>query len=183
MSVSGYPASLQVDVATSDHLAEVRQVYEHARAIQRQQGSTVWPEFSDAAILAEISAHHLFRVVDGNTVVGIFSVAYEDEAIWGEFERGAHIYLHRIARAPGSRDTRLVDAVLAWAHAECRARGRAGLRMDTWSNNATLIAYYQRLGFDVVGQRRIEVDDRLPEHYHGIEFALLEKPVTSEDGR
>ena len=115
----------------------------------------------------------LFRVVDG-TLVGIFSVAYEDEAIWGEHERGAHIYLHRIARAPGSRDARLVDAVLAWARAECRARGRAGLRMDTWSNNATLIAYYQRLGFDVVAHRRIEVDPRLPAHYHGTEFALLE---------
>lgn len=167
--------TLRIDVATSGHLAEIRQVYEHARTIQWQQGSTVWPEFSDAAILAEISEQHLFRVVEGETVVGIFSVAYEDEAIWGEHERGAHIYLHRIARAPGSRDARLVDAVLAWGRAECRARGRAGLRMDTWSDNAALIAYYQRLGFDVVGHRRIEVDQRLPVHYHGSEFALLEK--------
>ena len=167
--------TLRVDAATSGHLAETRQVYEHARAIQRRQGSMVWPEFSDAAILAEINAEHLFRVVDGKTVVGIFSVAYEDEAIWGEHERGAHIYLHRIARAAGSGDARLVDTVLAWAHAECRRRGRAGLRIDTWSDNAALIAYYQRLGFDVVGHRRIDVNPRLPAHYHWIEFALLEK--------
>jgi len=183
MSVSEYPLSLQVDVATASDLAEIRQVYDHARTIQRQQGSTVWPEFSDAAILAEISAQHLFRVVDGKTVVGIFSVAYADEAIWGEYERGTHIYLHRIARAAGSPDARLVDTVLAWAHTECRARGLAGLRIDTWSNNAALIAYYQRLGFEVVGHRRIEVDHRLPEHYHGIEFALLEKTSDPEDGR
>ena len=165
--------TIRVDLATPDDLSAIREAYAHARLIQRQQGSTVWPEFSDGAILAEINVQRLFRVVDG-TLVGIFSVAYEDEAIWGEHERGAHIYLHRIARAPGSRDARLVDAVLAWARAECRARGRAGLRMDTWSNNATLIAYYQRLGFDVVAHRRIEVDPRLPAHYHGTELALLE---------
>jgi ribosomal protein S18 acetylase RimI-like enzyme len=166
--------TLRVDGATSGHLDEIREVYEHARLIQRQQSSTVWPEFTDDAILAEVNAHHLFRVIDGETVVGIFSVAYEDEAIGGERERGAHIYLHRIARAPSSRDARLVDAVLAWARAECRARGRAGLRMDTWSDNGALIAYYQRFGFDVVGRRRIDIDPRLPAHYHGIEFALLE---------
>jgi GNAT superfamily N-acetyltransferase len=169
---------VQVEPATPADLAAIRDAYNNARAIQREQGSTVWPEFSDASILAEVDAECLFRVVENATLVGIFSVAYEDAAIWDDRERGAHIYLHRIARAPGSRGTGLVDAVLAWARAECLALGRSGLRMDTWSNNSALIAFYQRRGFDLVGHRCINVDPRLPTHYHGLEFALLEHACT-----
>jgi ribosomal protein S18 acetylase RimI-like enzyme len=51
--------------------------------------------------------------------------------------------------------------------------------MDTWASNDTLIEYYGRLGFQVVGRRRIAPDPRLAAHYHGIELALLEKPCPS----
>ena len=111
------------------------------------------------------------------TSAGVFSVAYEDGAIWGGRERGAHIYLHRIVRASGYRGHGLVDFVLDWANAHCRALGRAGLRMDTWANNASLIAYYQRLGFELVESISIGEDSRLPSHYHGLEFALLEQSL------
>jgi hypothetical protein len=103
-------------------------------------------------------------------------VAYEDEAIWGEHERGEHVYLHRIARAATWPGRGLLDAVLAWARAHCRALGRAGLRMDTWASNDALVAFYQRQGFHMVGRRRIGNEPRLPAHYHGIEVTLLEEP-------
>ena len=166
---------MQVVPATTVDLTAIRAAYAHARAIQRERGSTVWPEFSDAAILGEVNAGRLFRVNDAGAFLGIFSVAYEDPAIWAEREHGAHIYLHRIARGPESRGTGLVDEVLAWARAQCKVLGRAGLRVDTWSDNAALIAFYRRRGFDLVGHRRIDDDPRLPAHYHGLEFALLER--------
>ncbi|MFL5576801.1 MAG: hypothetical protein ACJ79S_12610, partial [Gemmatimonadaceae bacterium] len=56
-----------------------------------------------------------------------------------------------------------------------RALGRAGLRMDTWASNEALVAFYERQGFRVVGRRRIGVEPRLPAHYHGNEFTLLEE--------
>lgn len=173
---------MRVEPATPAELSAVRAVYADARMLQREQGAEVWPEFTDAAILGEMEAGHLFRVVDGKALVGVFSVAYEDPGIWGEHERGAHLYLHRIARAAGYRGRGLLEAVLAWAGARCRALGRAGLRMDTWASNAALVAYYQRLGFDVVGQRRLAADPRLPAHYHGIELTLLEAPCGTEAG-
>jgi ribosomal protein S18 acetylase RimI-like enzyme len=171
---------MRVEPATPADLPAVRAAYADARAIQRAQHAVVWPEFGDAAILAEIAAGQLFRLVDGDAIVGVCSVAAEDPAIWGDRERGAHLYLHRIARAPNGRG--LLDVVLAWAHARCRALGRAGLRMDTWASNGALVAYYQRLGFAVVGQRRLAADDRLPAHYHGIEVALLEAPCGPDLG-
>ena len=171
---------MRVELASAADLQAVRGAYAEGRARQRDQGSTVWPEFSDDAILGEIAAQQLFRIVDGAALAGVFSVAYEDGAIWGERERGAHIYLHRIVRASGYRGQGLVDVVLDWARARCRALGRAGLRMDTWADNTSLIAYYQRLGFELIESRCIGEDGRLPPHYHGREFALLERSLGIE---
>jgi len=167
---------VRVEPAAPADLAAAREAYAHGRRLQREQGSSVWPEFPDAAILAEIAEGRLLRVVDGGAAAGVFSVAWEDPAIWGELERGAHVYLHRIARAPAWGGRGLIDAVLAWAGEACRARGREGLRMDTWASNDALVAYYRRLGFALVGRRRIAADARLPAHYHGTELALLERP-------
>lgn len=171
---------MRVESATVSDLSAIRAAYAAGRRIQRDQGTIVWPEFPDEFIVAEIEAGRLFRVIDGDALVGVFSVAYEDEAIWGARERGEHIYLHRIARAATYPGRGLVGAVLGWARAQCRALGRAGLRMDTWASNDALIAYYERQGFRVVGRRRIGKEPRLAAHYHGNEFALLEEPCGSE---
>ncbi|HEV7992879.1 MAG TPA: GNAT family N-acetyltransferase [Gemmatimonadaceae bacterium] len=167
---------MRVEPAAPADLNTVRAAYSDAREIQRRQGSSMWPEFSDAAILGEIEAGRLHRIMHDDTVAGVFTVAYDDAAIWAERERGAHLYLHRIARAAGYRGQGLIDTVLEWAHGQCDALGREGLRMDTWASNEPLIAYYQKLGFELVGKQRIGVDPRLPSHYHGIELALLEQP-------
>lgn len=168
---------MRVEPATSVDLPTVRAAYDEGRAIQREQGSSVWPAFTDAAILEEVGASRLFRVVDGAEPVGVLSVAYRDDAIWGELEQGMHLYLHRIARTKGYHGRGLMDAVLTWATIEGKRRGLNGLRMDTWASNASLIAYYRRLGFRFVCFRRLGADPRLPAHYHGIELALLERPL------
>lgn len=150
-------------------------MYAHGRAVQRAQRSITWPEFPDDVILAEMKAGKLFRIVTDAELAGIFSVAYEDGAIWGPLERGAHIYLHRIARAAGTASGGLIDAVLAWAEARCAQLGREGLRLDTWASNAALIAFYERRGFHLVGERTLGADPQLAAHYHGNTFALLER--------
>lgn len=159
-------------------LPAIRDAYENGRAMQRAQQSVVWPEFSDAAIVREIETDSLFCVLDGATMAGVFSMIDEDSLLWGDAERGAHLYLHRIARASTYRGRGLVDAILAWAHQQCSARGLEGLRMDTWASNDALIAYYSARGFRLVGTRRLDADRRLATHYHGIELALLEAPVS-----
>ncbi|MEP6730314.1 MAG: GNAT family N-acetyltransferase [bacterium] len=166
---------MQIEPATPHDLADIRAAYEHGRSTQREQKSIEWPEFTDAAILREIESQLLFRVSEDDAIIGVFSVAHDDAAIWGPHERGAHIYLHRIARAANAPRGGLVDAILEWANAQCTALGRDGLRMDTWASNTALIAFYQRRGFRLVEERRLAADPRLSPHYHGNEFALLER--------
>jgi ribosomal protein S18 acetylase RimI-like enzyme len=164
--------------ATPAHLPEVLAAYADARARQAAHGAFQWPEFTERSILDQMESGHLFRVLDGDAFVGVFTVAYEDPAIWEELERGAHIYLHRFARAATYPGRGLVDAILAWALAECEALGREGLRLDTWGNNDALIAFYESRGFTLIDKRTMGSDPRLPPHYDGLHLALLECPFT-----
>lgn len=168
---------MRIARATAADIPEIRAAYANGRETQRRVGSPVWPEFTDDAILQEINAGRLFFVTDDEAIAGVFSVAHEDRAIWGELEHGAHVYLHRIARAADWNGRGLMDVILNWAAVECHSLRRAGIRIDTWASNAELIVFYQRRGFTLVGLRHIGVDFRLPPHYHHNELALLERPV------
>jgi ribosomal protein S18 acetylase RimI-like enzyme len=170
---------MRIEPATLSDLSVIRAVYAGAREIQREQDAILWDEFPPQLTIAELEAGRLFRVMDGDEVAGVFSVAYVDGAIWGEHERGEHIYLHRIARAVTYRGRGIMGAVLEWAWAECRRLGRAGLRIDTWASNQALIDFYERQGFRFVGLRHIGIEPRLAPHYQGIELALLEAPCES----
>jgi ribosomal protein S18 acetylase RimI-like enzyme len=174
----GLTISMQIQPATSADLPAIRAAYAHGRAMQRESGSELWPEFPDTAILAEINSGGLLRVLDGNALVGVFTAVFEDAALWGDRERHAHIYLHRIARTSTYSGRGLVDAVLAWAQARGEELGLEGLRMDTWASNEALIAYYGKRGFTLVGRTRISNDSPLP-HYRGLELALMERPLSN----
>ncbi|HET7552809.1 MAG TPA: GNAT family N-acetyltransferase [Gemmatimonadaceae bacterium] len=165
---------MRVELATLLDLPAIRAVYADAREIQRAQGAILWEEFPVQLTISEVETGRLFRVMDGDALAGVFTVAYEDEAIWGERESGEHIYLHRIARATTYPGRGIMKPVLEWAWSECRRLGRAGLRIDTWASNQALIDFYERQGFRFVGVRSIGVEPRLAPHYQGIELALLE---------
>lgn len=165
---------MRVEQATHADLPVVRSAYAHAQAMQREQRAPEWPGFSDDSILSEIDGARLYRIMDGDAVAGVFTVAYHDPAIWGDMERGAHIYLHRIARTEHRASGRIMDAVISWGSARCEELGREGLRIDTWAANPALVAYYGTFGFALVTTRRMGDDPRLSPHYHGLELALLE---------
>lgn len=173
--------TMRVEPATLVDLPAVRAAYAHGRESQRALGAPEWPEFSDEAIAAEITVGRVMRVEDAGRLAGVFSMLEADPVLWGDLERGAHLYLHRIARTAGCRTPGLVAAIVEWAMAQCRVRGRAGVRMDTWASNEALISYYERLGFHRVGRRRIPPDARVPPHYHGLELALLERRLADHE--
>ena len=167
---------LRVEPARIHDMPAIHAAYAEGRAIQRARGvANPWPDFTDAALLTEIAAGRLHCVHDGATLAGVFSLTDADPDIWGARERGAHLYLHRISRAAGWRGRGLTEAAVAWAEERRRAMGREGIRLDTWADNARMIALYESFGFVQVGRCRLGADPRLSPHYHGIELALLER--------
>jgi hypothetical protein len=165
---------MHVEPTRIDDIPRIQEAYAEGRQRQRERGTLVWPEFSDASLVEEIGSGKLFRVMDGDAMAGTFAIAHEDRAVWGDRERGAHVYLHRIARSPACESRGLLRCVVEWACAHCRELKREGIRMDTAAASGQLVAYYERAGFVVVGREVIGPDPGLPAHYHGTEVALLE---------
>lgn len=165
---------MHVEPAGIGDLSRIREAYAEGRRRQRQCGTLVWPAFSDASLLAEVHARKLYRVMHDDTFVGTFAIAYEDRAVWGERERGAHVYLHRIARCPSGASRGLLPVIVDWACAHAASLQREGIRMDTAAASSRLVAYYEQAGFAVVGRHVIGPDPTLPAHYHGTEIALFE---------
>jgi ribosomal protein S18 acetylase RimI-like enzyme len=155
-------------------VSPIRSIYTDAQALQRSRRSGEWLDFGEDILLEDISAGRLFKVIADDVLAGAFILVERDDAIWGDLERGDHLYLHRIARSAQHRGKGLFADVLEWARARCRALGRAGVRMDTWANNETLLRYYERHGFRLVRRSLIGMESALPAHYRGIELALLQ---------
>lgn len=164
-----------IRVATHRELPAIQAIYAHARQMQIASGQESWPAFPAATVLEEMDRSQLLCVVDRDRIAGVFSIAYEDGALWGERERGEHVYLHRIAKAADCAVSGLLNVVLAWTHAHCQALGRSGLRMDTWASNTALIALYEGRGFRVVERIHVGHDERLPAQYYDNDFVLLEE--------
>ena len=161
--------------AKRSDLAAIQAIYADARELQRQQSIESWPDFPPDEVVRQIDRGYLYCVVDGRAIAGVFTIAYDDRAIWGERERGDHVYLHRIAKARDSRVSGFLDRILRWASDHCRTLGRVGLRMDTWASNAALISLYESRGFQQVDRVHIGYDERLPPQYHENDFVLLEQ--------
>lgn len=167
-----------VRAATTADLPAIRAAYVQGREIQLRSGLGSWIVFSDAHITNEIEHELLYCAQDGDTFVGVFSIAWSDPLIWAERERGEHLYLHRISKAAGYARPGFFAAIVSWGESIARSKGLHGLRMDTWAINVPLVDYYKSFGFAHVETRRIPKDPRLSPHYHGIDLALLERPLT-----
>jgi len=179
---NGRRSRVRIRPATPDDLPAIRAAYEAARMLQERTGSKVWPTFADDAILREVAEQQVFGVFKGGTLAGVFTLLDADPLIWGDLERGEHLYIHRMARAAGCTLPGLIDSILRWARQACLALGRAGLRMDTWASNAALVDYYERHGFHVVERRTMAPESSLPRHYHGLELVLLEQTLAPQPG-
>lgn len=165
-----------VEPARHADLEAVRAAYAEGARRQRAASGAVWPPVADALLEAEVREGRLWTVRADGRLQGVFSAVYRDPVIWGARDRGAHVYLHRISRAPGGAGG-LMGAVATWALAHAAARGLEGVRLDTWAGNEALLAHYERWGFARVGRRSIPADEVLPAHYWGIEVVLMERPV------
>ncbi len=55
---------MNTEPAAASGLPMIRVAYAHGRTLQRDAGSTVWPEFSDEAILDEVERGILFALLE-----------------------------------------------------------------------------------------------------------------------
>lgn len=116
----------------------------------------------------------MYKILNGELTLGIFSVCYSDPLIWREMENGDAIYLHRIVLNREIRDIKLFSLLLDWALKHARQKHLKKLRMDTWAENEKLINYYKSYGFRFVENYTTANTAALPVQHRNLNVALLE---------
>jgi ribosomal protein S18 acetylase RimI-like enzyme len=153
----------------------VEKIYSEARAYQFQQTGYGWPIFSHSFIAQEIAEKRHYRVLDtDDEMAGVFSIVKAEPIIWNDKDGNQAIYLHRMAIRNRYRGNNIAKEVVEWAKTEAWKHKKKFIRVDTWANNDALTDYYQKLGFEWVGKKKLPPQSDLPEHYNHIEVNLFE---------
>jgi ribosomal protein S18 acetylase RimI-like enzyme len=164
--------------ATLADLPLVFQLFEKAIQYQKSNQYIGWNSYDKDFIKAEIEQSLLYKILDGNNTICIFSVCYTDHLIWRNLEMGDALYLHRVVLNRDFQGQKIFRSVLYWAIAEARQRNLKFVRMDTWAGNARLINYYQSYGFRFVENYTTSDTTDLPIQHRNLHVALLEFAVS-----
>jgi len=155
-------------------LDEVFRLFESSIRYQEERGYNSWRNYDRSAVIRDIESKNHYKIVSGDKIVIVFSVCYSDKIIWRHRETGDSLYLHRIVVNPEFKGQRSFGVILEWAIQHGKERGIAKIRMDTWADNAKIIAYYQGFGFEWIENYTTPNTLELPVHNRNLPLALLE---------
>ena len=142
-------------------LDAVTRLLEGARDWQRGRGVGVWSPF-DRDELARDIAEGCVHVAKEHGLIGGAVTLLESEPLLWEDDAAA-LYLHRLVSARRGAGALLIR----WSRVVAQWRGKRCVRLETWSENATLRAYYERQGFRHVKDRAFPADSPAPADYRG----------------
>ena len=167
-----------VENATPEDLPFICQLFDRAIAFQKSHNYIGWNNYDINYIRTDIDNKLLFKILQEQNIICIFSICFTDELIWREKEKGDAVYLHRIVINPAFKGRKLFGEILNWAIEHASNRGLRFVRMDTWANNHAIINYYKTFGFKFLGNMITPDTPELPVHNRKLALALLEIELT-----
>lgn len=162
--------------STFEDIESIFEMYDIAVAYQKTKFHKQWQGFDRDLVEKEIAENRQWKITIDNEIACIFAITFDDKSIWKEKNSDKAIYFHRIVTHPKFRGKHLVEKIIEWGLAFAKEHQLDFLRMDTWGDNESLIAYYQKCGFTFLGIIDPDYED-LPKHYQGITLSLFEIKV------
>ncbi len=172
---------MEIITAEPADVKRIFELYDQAIEFQKQVFDKHWLGFDRELVDREIAESRLWKIVEDGEIACIYSVAYEDPIIWGEYSGRSAMYIHRIVTNPEYRGRGYARMITEWAKHHAREKSLRFVRMDTWGDNQKLIDYYQDCGFSFVGLMSPEESETLPRHYVGISLSLFEIDLLSNE--
>ncbi|MES3016631.1 MAG: GNAT family N-acetyltransferase [Bacteroidota bacterium] len=170
---------LEVKRAIPGDLPEIYRLFEEAISFQKEKNYIGWTNYDKEFVKAEINNEQLFKIVNGDAIVCIFSVCYSDALIWREKDQGNAIYLHRVIVDRKFKGEKIFKRVMEWATKHARELKRPYIRIDTWADNNKIISYYKDYHFSFIENYTTPDLDDLPLQHRNLKLALLEYSVSS----
>lgn len=152
-------------------------LFEEAILFQKANNYIGWNNYDRAYLHTDIENGLLYKIIDHEDIVCIFSICYSDELIWREMERGNALYLHRIVLNRCFKGGKVFTKVLGWALDHARDKQLTNIRMDTWASNEKIISYYKSYGFAFIENYTTPDTANLPIQHRNLNVALLELNV------
>jgi GNAT superfamily N-acetyltransferase len=135
--------------ARPDEIEIVLDVLADAAAWLRERGVEQWPErFERGWVMPGIERGETWLAERDGEVLSTLVVEWEDPVFWAGYPENAG-YLHRLAVR--RRGTGLGAQMLRWAERHTVGAGKPFLRLDCVAWNEPLRAYYERAGYEHVG--------------------------------
>lgn len=78
--------------------------------------------------------------------MGTVTIQWSDEEIWGQMPEDAG-YIHQMVIRRAFAGQELGLKLLGWAEKRVASRGKQFARLDCWSENPKLCAYYEQAGY------------------------------------
>ncbi len=163
--------------AVPGDLEMICQLFEAAIQFQQKNNYIGWNSYDKDFIQLDIEKGLLYKMVFENEIICAFSICYSDAMIWREKEQANAIYLHRVIVNQKHRGGKLFHKVLNWAISTAQEKKLTYIRIDTWANNAKLIAYYQDYGFSFIENYTTANSPDLPVQHRNLTVALLELKI------
>ncbi|MEE1667230.1 GNAT family N-acetyltransferase [Streptomyces sp. WAC07094] len=144
---------MRICAAQPEDLAELLAFREEAAAWLSRLGTDQWQRpYPANKLLATIEAGTAFMVRDGDTTAATITLSPEaEEGLWTEEElREPCLFINKLTVARTHAGLNVGGRLLNWASDRAYRTGAKWLRLDAWTTNAALQAYYLRQGFEHV---------------------------------
>jgi len=172
--------NIKIYNTTIKDLEIVLWLFEQAMKLQGKNDYKVWEGIDKSALQKDIEERLQYKIVEGNDILGIFSVQHSDPFIWRDRDKDDAIYLHRIVVNPNFQGQKLFQKVLNWAKQFAQQNNLKFVRMDTWADNIKIIAYYRSFGFEFIETYKTTNAQELPIQNRNLNVALLEMKVNDK---
>jgi GNAT superfamily N-acetyltransferase len=149
--------SVDIVLAVPGDIDDVLDILEDAARWLASRGINQWPTdgFPRDLVAGDIARGEVYIARSDRRALGTFTLQWSDELFWPGANEAAG-YIHRIAVRRDARG--LGIELIKFAERVTAATGRKLLRLDCFSGNDALCAYYERAGF--VRRADIEIDPR-----------------------
>jgi len=165
---------MKVKNSIEEDITEIFRLYKIATDFQKTRFTGHWPEFERNLVETEIAESRQWKIVIDHKIACVWATTFNDPQIWEEKNNDPSIYIHRIATNPDFRGLNLVGQIVEWAKKYALDNNKKFIRMDTVGDNAGLISYYSKCGFDFLGLLKLQNTDGLPAHYKNATVSLFQ---------
>jgi predicted N-acetyltransferase YhbS len=144
---------MNVRPATHADVPATAEILDEATAFVQTKGRDQWPvPFPQDELRERVEREELYVVEVDDSLAATFTLLLDDPFFWGERPPDA-VYLHKLAVKRAFAGRRLGERIVEWIVAAAAARGREFVRLDCQRDLPGIRAYYERLGFELVGEK------------------------------